>query len=82
VGGSRRRSSADRTWRLAEQAIAKTPDPAVCLRRSIRPDHLASNPEAYIVAVLDRLAQGHPASRLHELLPWNFSADRQAAAQR
>lgn len=32
------------------------------------------DPEAYIAAVLDRLAHGHPISRLDELLPWNFKA--------
>jgi hypothetical protein len=36
------------------------------------------NPEAYITAVLDRLAHGHPMSRLDELLPWNFKAPHQA----
>ena len=36
------------------------------------------DPEAYIAAVLDRLAHGHPISRLDELLPWNFKAQRQA----
>jgi transposase len=38
------------------------------------------DPEAYIGDVLDRLARGHPASRLGELLPWNVKAARQAAA--
>src|SRR5918997_1377875 len=37
------------------------------------------NPEAYIAAVLGRLAHGHPISRLDELLPWNFKAQRQPA---
>ena len=37
------------------------------------------DPEAYIAAILDRLARGHPISRLGELLPWNFEAQRQAA---
>jgi transposase len=36
------------------------------------------DPEAYIAAVLDRLAHGHPMSRLDELLPWSFKAQRQA----
>ena len=36
------------------------------------------DPEAYIAAVLDRLAHGHPISRLDELLPWNFKVQRQA----
>ncbi len=30
------------------------------------------NPEAYIAAVLDRLARGHTIARLDELLPWNI----------
>jgi transposase len=33
------------------------------------------DPEAYIAAVLDRLARGHPITRLDELLPWNFKPD-------
>ncbi len=37
------------------------------------------DPEAYIAAILDRLARGHPASRIDELLPWNFEKHRQAA---
>jgi len=36
------------------------------------------DPEAYIAAVLDRLAHGHSISRLDELLPWNWKAQRQA----
>lgn len=35
------------------------------------------DPEAYIAAILDRLAHGHPISRIHELLPWNFKPQRQ-----
>ena len=30
------------------------------------------DPEAYIAAVIDRLARGHTIDRLDELLPWNF----------
>lgn len=30
------------------------------------------DPEAYITAVLDRLARGHTIDRLDDLLPWNF----------
>ena len=37
------------------------------------------DPEAYIAAVLDRLAGGHPISRIDELLPWNFKANCQPA---
>jgi hypothetical protein len=37
------------------------------------------DPEAYIAAILDRLARGHPIGRLGELLPWNLEAQRQAA---
>ncbi|WP_408902423.1 hypothetical protein [Roseicella aerolata] len=33
-----------------------------------------------MAAVLDRLAGGHPITRIHELLPWNFKAERQPAA--
>src|SRR3954453_18324718 len=39
----------------------------------------ALDPEAYIAAVLDRLAGGHPIGRIDELLPWNFKANRQPA---
>ncbi len=35
-------------------------------------------PEAYIATVLDRLAKGHLASRIDDLLPWNLSPDGQA----
>ena len=37
------------------------------------------DPEAYIAAVLDQLAGSHPITRIHELLPWNFKAERQPA---
>jgi transposase len=30
------------------------------------------DPEAYVAAVLDRLARGHPIGRLDELLPWKI----------
>ena len=30
------------------------------------------DPEAYIAAVIDRLARGHTIDRLGELLPWNI----------
>ena len=36
------------------------------------------NPEAYIATVLDRLAKGHLASRINDLLPWNLSPEGQA----
>src|SRR3712207_2038599 len=36
-------------------------------------------PDAYIAAVLDRLAGGHPIRRIDELLPWNWKAKRQPA---
>jgi transposase len=31
------------------------------------------DPEAYIAALLDRLARGHTINRIDELLPWNFT---------
>ena len=34
---------------------------------------MGATPEAYIAAVLDRLARGHTIDRLNELLPWNFT---------
>jgi hypothetical protein len=39
------------------------------------------DPRAWLVDVLPRIAD-HPASRLHELLPWNWKAaqPQQAAA--
>lgn len=38
------------------------------------------NPEAYIASVLNRLACGHPATRINELLPWNFKPETPSAA--
>jgi transposase len=35
------------------------------------------NPEAYIATVLDRLANGHLASKIDGLLPWNLSTELQ-----
>ncbi|AWV20114.1 Transposase (plasmid) [Roseomonas mucosa] len=37
------------------------------------------DPRAWLADVLARIA-GHPASRLHELLPWNWRAAREATA--
>ncbi len=37
------------------------------------------DPEAYIAAILDRLAHDHLIGRLDELLPWSFKAQRQPA---
>ena len=37
------------------------------------------DPEAYIAAVLDRLARGHPISRLDKLLPWTMQLSGAAA---
>ena len=33
------------------------------------------DPEAYLAQVIDRLARGHLASKLGELLPWNYKPD-------
>jgi len=30
-------------------------------------------PYAYLKDVLERMARGHPASRLDQLLPWNWA---------
>jgi transposase len=38
------------------------------------------DPEAYIAAILDRLARGYQINRLDELLPWNFQPQLAAAA--
>ncbi|MBC9177724.1 IS66 family transposase [Pseudoroseomonas ludipueritiae] len=38
------------------------------------------NPEAYIASVLNRLACGHPVTRINELLPWNFKPETPSAA--
>lgn len=32
------------------------------------------DPEAYLANIIDRMAKGHPATRLNELLPWNWAA--------
>jgi transposase len=37
------------------------------------------DPEAYLADVIDRMAKGHPISRLAELLPWNWAAQSAAA---
>ena len=34
-------------------------------------------PYAYLKATLEAIAQGHPASRIDELMPWNFKLDEQ-----
>ncbi len=42
------------------------------------------DPEAYLANIIDRMAKGHPAHRLKELLPWNWMMEQitvdQAAA--
>ena len=38
------------------------------------------DPRAWLADVLARIA-GHPASRLHELLPWNWRKGQEAAAE-
>ena len=35
-------------------------------------------PYAWLRHVLERIAAGHPMSRIHELLPWNFVAGTDA----
>jgi hypothetical protein len=30
------------------------------------------NPEAYLTDTLSRIADGHPISRISELMPWTF----------
>ena len=36
------------------------------------------DPQAWLADVLDRIADS-PQTRLHELLPWNWTAERQQA---
>ncbi len=36
------------------------------------------NPEGYITTVLDRLAKGHLACKIDDLLPWNLTPKHQA----
>ena len=39
------------------------------------------DPEAYLANIIDRMAKGHPANRLTELLPWNWSREETAPNQ-
>jgi transposase len=39
------------------------------------------DPEAYLANIIDRMAKGHPATRLKELLPWNWSMEKAAEDQ-
>ena len=39
------------------------------------------DPEAYHANIIDRMATGHPASRLKELLPWSWSMEKPAEDQ-
>jgi len=32
------------------------------------------DPEAYLAETITKIVQGHPQSRLHELMPWAYSA--------
>ena len=32
-------------------------------------------PYAWLKSTLEKIAAGHPQSRIHELLPWNFGSD-------
>jgi transposase len=34
----------------------------------------AIDPQAYLAATITRIVQGHPQSRIHELLPWAYAA--------
>ena len=45
---------------------------------SLRPKLNGIEPYAYLSDVLDRMNKGHPASRLDELLPWNWRAPADA----
>ena len=38
------------------------------------------DPEAYLANIIDRMAKGHPASRLAELLPWSCATTKSATA--
>jgi len=40
----------------------------------------AVNPEVYLEATITRIVQGHPQSRIDELLPWAYTAELQAVA--
>jgi hypothetical protein len=31
------------------------------------------DPQAYLADIITRIVQGHPQSRLDELLPWNYA---------
>lgn len=39
-----------------------------------------ADPRAWLADVLARI-NGHPASRLHELLPWNWKVDQEEHAE-
>ena len=39
------------------------------------------DPEAYLTNVIDRMAKGHPANRLKELLPWKWTREENTANQ-
>jgi hypothetical protein len=39
------------------------------------------DPEAYLANIIDRMAKGHPAHRLNELLPWNWKTEQTTADQ-
>jgi hypothetical protein len=40
------------------------------------------DPEAYIAAILGRLAAGHPITSIADLLPWNFRPDPKPVVMR
>ena len=37
------------------------------------------DPEAYIAAIINRMATGHVSKRLDALLPWNFKTEEAKA---
>ena len=40
----------------------------------------AIDPEAWLAQAITRIVQGHPQSRIDELLPWAYAAAKKAVA--